>query len=155
MFLVLICSGRIGPMFTILSLRAGEWSASCSGCFTSGEIYHGVHRIEGWVGRCVEETKFQEPVVRLYTDWAILTPLLSSGHWFELIVNISADRGNVFICFLKSVIQQPQHTEDNTADESLHLYLPSENNATSLPSLQKSDAYFVQLTASSLILFKS
>lgn len=93
-------SGRIGPMFSLLSLRAGEWSASCAGCFTSGERYHGVHRIGGWVGRC-EETKFQQLVVRLYTDWAILTPLLSSEHWFELIVNISVDRGNFFHTLFK------------------------------------------------------
>jgi hypothetical protein len=42
--------GHIDPHFFLTpALAGGEWSASCSGCFTRVERASGTHSIEGWM----------------------------------------------------------------------------------------------------------
>jgi hypothetical protein len=43
-------SGGIAPRFLTSALDGGEWSASGTSRFTTGEIAPGTHWIGGWVG---------------------------------------------------------------------------------------------------------
>jgi hypothetical protein len=77
--------------FFFTSARVGsEWSASCSGCFTTEKTVPTTHRLRGWVGpeaglNDVEKKNSSpyrdsnsdpsvvQPVASRYTDWAIST----------------------------------------------------------------------------------
>jgi hypothetical protein len=43
-------SGRIAPPLLTLALDGGEWSASCTGRFTSSQRAPSIRWIGGWVG---------------------------------------------------------------------------------------------------------
>jgi hypothetical protein len=79
--------GGTAPPFLTSALDGGEWSASCSRRFTSGEIPPGTHWIRGCVGPragldAVEKnlalagnrTPAIQHVARRYNDRAIWTP---------------------------------------------------------------------------------
>jgi len=67
-------------------LERGEWTASCSGCFTPREGAPSTHCIGGWLGTwaslyvtkrkisaCAgDQTLVVKPVIFVFSDWAIL-----------------------------------------------------------------------------------